>query len=132
MIGVLVIGHVGVGAELLRAAEHVLGPQAAAEAVMIDEHDPIDEARARVAAVGAQVNGGAGVLALIDMAGGTPCKAAVAGLADIETRLVCGVNLPMLLTVLKQRQALSLPMLAQAALESGRAYIAPPRGSGVR
>ena len=29
MIGVLVIGHVGVGAELLRAAEHVLGPQAA-------------------------------------------------------------------------------------------------------
>lgn len=124
MIGVVLITHGGVGRELMAAAENMLGPQQQMMTVSVAADVPLAEMRADLAAAVKKVaDGTEGVLILSDIFGGTPCNVAAGIASPGEIIVVTGVNLPMLVSVVRARKRSGLVHVAQSGLEAGRHYI---------
>lgn len=123
MIGLVLVTHGNLGVELLRAAEHVCGPQERAFAVAIGPED--DEAKGRDAIMGAvqKANDGAGVLVLTDMFGGTPSNLAISIIDSVRIEVLAGVNLPMLIKFASVRKDKNLEDTAREAMDAGTKYI---------
>jgi mannose PTS system EIIA component len=122
MIGLLVVAHSGLAAELVRAAEMVVGPIPLAEAVGIEPtdsgeaiHKSIDSALRKVAADGAII--------MTDMFGGTPSNLSLSFLEEGRVEVLTGVNLPMVLEFASKREKLPVSDLAKTLQESGRQSI---------
>lgn len=120
MIGLLIITHNNVGAELIKTATAMLGvcPVMAAVLSVTPESDPdsiLGEARHLVTGL----NRGAGVLVLTDMYGSTPSNIAAHFVNEEQVKVIAGINLPMLVRVLNYPQ-LDLHQLADKALSGGR------------
>src|SRR3954469_8504808 len=104
-LGVVVITHGQLAAELLNAVEMIVGDQPTFAAVSIGWHEDVDQAREaiRIAidrvrhSAGDSNDGPAGVLLLTDMFGGTPANLAVTFLEAGRTEVITGVNLAMLI-----------------------------------
>ncbi len=135
MIGVVLITHGGVGRELRAAAENMLGVQQQIQTVSIAAGVPLENMRADLSKAVANVsNGTDGVLILSDIFGGTPCNVAASIASPDEIIVVTGVNLPMLVSVIRARKRSGLVHVAQSGLEAGRHYIgyAQPSKTGSR
>ena len=59
------------------------------------------------------------VLVLVDMFGGTPANAVALGRCVEGQRCICGVNLPMLVVALTQREEKTIDELAEAVEAAG-------------
>lgn len=146
MIGIVVVTHGQLARELVAAAEMIVGDDLPnATAVSVGWFDAADEARRAIVAAVERVSGGAGVVLLTDMFGGTPSNLSLSLLADRRVEVVTGVNLPMLIRLVSIREEEQVD-LAQAAREavaqgkeniyrasellaaSARAPVAPPKG----
>jgi len=114
MVGLVVATHGRLAEELLRTAEGIVGRLERCEAVSIGASLSMEECRARLGDAIHRVNGGAGVLVLTDMFGGTPANLALTFLDD-EIEVVTGVNLPMVLKLATAR-AENLTLAAAAEL----------------
>ncbi len=124
MIGVVLMTHGGVGRELREAVENMLGAQQQMETVSVAAGVPLESTRADLSEAVARVSNGAeGVLILSDIFGGTPCNVAAGIASPDEIIVVTGVNLPMLVSVVRARKRSSLVHVAQSGLEAGRHYI---------
>lgn len=96
MIGVLVITHGGLAAELVAAAETIAGKQPNFRALALDWREGLDAARARIAVEIEAFSDAEGVLILTDMYGDTPTNAALGFVDPDKVELISGVNLPMI------------------------------------
>lgn len=101
-VGILILSHEGVGGPLLGTARRMLGSALplATEVFEADWDADADSQLPRASAALRRVDGGEGVLMLVDLYGATPAR--IAGrLAQIGTpaRRVSGLSLPMLLRV---------------------------------
>ena len=123
MIGIVVVSHGKLAHELVRAAEHVVGPQDAFEALSIEAEDDIDERRDEIRATVKACNTGKGVIILTDMFGGTPSNLAVSSLTPGNIVVIGGGNLPMLIHLSQIRSDLTLSEAVQAASDAGKRYI---------
>ncbi len=100
MIGRLILTQGGLAQELLAAAATITGPNQAGqmagyEALSLDWHEPVEQAKEKVRAALERLDQGEGVLILTDMYGGTPCNVALSFLATGKVEVLTGVNLPM-------------------------------------
>lgn len=95
MIGVLIVTHGRLAAELLAAAQTIAGELPGFRALSLDWSEGIDEARRRIAAELPGLDTGDGVLILTDMFGDTPSNAALALREEGRVEVLSGVNLPM-------------------------------------
>lgn len=120
MIGVVVVTHGQLAAELVNAAETIVGDLPRFAAVSIGWHDTVELARDEIAQAVARVDAGHGVIVLTDMFGGTPSNLAITFLADGRIEVVTGVNLPMLLKLAGAREVADLRELARRIREDGR------------
>jgi PTS system mannose-specific IIA component len=123
MIGILVVTHGALAAELARAASEIAGETEALAAVGLNWNETGESARARIETAIASVDRGKGVLILTDMFGGTPSNLAFPFLQENRVEIVTGANLPMLLRSLATRREESLAVLAHAVLDRGRKSI---------
>jgi PTS system mannose-specific IIA component len=123
MIGLVLVTHGRLADEFRSALEHVVGPQTAIETVAIGPDDKMDLRRADIARAVARVNGGAGVIILTDMFGGTPSNLAISLLEIGKVEVVAGMNLPMLVKLARIRKDYPLDKAATAAQDAGRKYI---------
>ena len=123
MIGLVLVTHGRLADEFRSALEHVVGPQTAIETVAIGPDDKMDLRRADIARAVARVNGGAGVIILTDMFGGTPSNLAISLLEIGKVEVVAGLNLPMLVKLARIRKDYPLDKAATAAQDAGRKYI---------
>lgn len=127
MIGILVVTHSRMAAELCRAAEMILGPLDLLAAVNIEPETSVDAARNQVfeafRRVGAE---GDGVLILTDLFGGTPTNISVELFAEGNVDILTGVNLPMLLKGAGLRLTCELDDLAAQLAEYARTSIIRP------
>ena len=123
MIGILVVTHGGLAAELVRAGGEIAGETDAIAAVGLDWNETGESARARIEEAIASVDRGRGVLILTDMFGGTPSNLAFPFLHENRVEIVTGANLPMLLRSLATRREETLGVLAHAVHERGRKSI---------
>jgi len=128
-VGVLLITHKPLGADLLRIATEILGGRPPGIEAMEVSNDVsrevlIEDARRRLP----RLDAGDGVLILTDLYGSTPANVAVALLSMHDrVRVIAGLNLPMLLRALNYA-SLELDAVTEKALQGGRdGVLACPR-----
>jgi PTS system mannose-specific IIA component len=123
LVGVVVVTHGQLAAELLNAAEMIVGDLPGFQAVSIGWHDDVTVAHAAIAAAISRVDKGEGVLVLTDMFGGTPSNLGLAFLEAGRVEVVTGVNLVMLIQLAKAPDEQDLLARARLLCEHGRAAI---------
>ena len=123
MIGLVLVTHGQLAAEFVRAMEHVVGPQAAVEAICIGPEDDMEARRSDIAEAISAVDAGSGVILLTDLFGGTPSNLAISLMEPGRYEVIAGVNLPMLIRLAGARKMMKVQAAAAAAREAGRKYI---------
>jgi PTS system mannose-specific IIA component len=119
-IGVVVVTHGQLAAELLNAAEAIVGDLPGFAAVSIGWHDDVEDAREEIRKAIDRVQGEDGVLLLTDMFGGTPANLAVTFLGRDRIEVITGVNLPMLIKLARPEKEGDLLAVAREMREHGR------------
>ena len=120
MIGVVVVTHGQLAAELLNAAETIVGELPRFAAVSIGWHQDTQDAREELERAIARVRQGEGVLLLTDMFGGTPSNLAMTFLERDDVEVITGVSLPMLIKLAGLREPNDLLTVARDMREHGR------------
>jgi PTS system mannose-specific IIA component len=121
VIGVVVVTHGQLAAELVNAAEAIVGDLPRFAAVSIGWHDDTDDAREEIRQAIARLQGESGVLVLTDMFGGTPTNLGLSFVEPDRVEVVTGVNLPMLIKLASLRPAQpELLAVARELRETGR------------
>ena len=123
MIGLVLVTHGGLAVELIRAMEHVVGPQENTAAVCIGPDDDMEQRRADIQKAVSRVETGEGVVILTDMFGGTPSNLAISIMEEESIEVIAGVNLPILDKLASIRSTLDLQSAIAKAQEAGRKYI---------
>ena len=126
-IGVVVVTHGQLAAELVNSAEMIVGDLPQFAAVSIGWHDDVDLAREEIgraiervrASAGATEEDPVGVLVLTDMFGGTPANLGVTYVSPL-VEVITGVNLPMLIKHARPPLEADLLTLAREMREHGR------------
>jgi PTS system mannose-specific IIA component len=126
-VGVVVVTHGQLAAELLNAAEMIVGDLPHFAAVTIGWHEDVDGAREEIgraiervrAKVGTPDKPG-GVLVLADLFGGTPANLGVTFLDTDKVEVITGLNLPMLMKLARPMKEMDLLTLARDIREQGR------------
>lgn len=124
-VGIVIVTHVDYGAALLRAAEHIVGPVLDCTTLQVDINNEVSDTVNRLKEAAKRLDSGLGVLVLTDMFGGTPTNLSLSllGQGGLNIEVLTGVNLPMLLKVLANRQK-SLAELSDIACDAGQEGIA--------
>lgn len=116
--GILIIAHAPLASALRQCAEHVFpGSAASIHVIDVQPHEPREETLA-AAKVTLALMGTPQALVLTDMFGGTPCIVAAKAVDGINTKLIAGVSLPMLMRAITYRHE-SLDALVARALAGG-------------
>ena len=119
MIGLVVVAHAGLAAELIRAAEMIVGPVAGAVSVEIKPDDSVEQIRTALTGAIESVSA-EGVIIMTDMFGGTPSNMSLSFLEDNRVEVLTGVNLPMLIRFFSDRGRYGVAELAAQLRDSGR------------
>jgi PTS system mannose-specific IIA component len=121
VIGVVVVTHGQLAAELVNAAEAIVGDLPRFAAVSIGWHDDTDDAREEIRQAVARLQSESGVLVLTDMFGGTPTNLGLSFVEPDRVEVVTGVNLPMLIKLSSLRATQpELLAVARELRETGR------------
>ena len=123
MIGLVIVTHGRLAQEFIYAMEHVVGPQAAVEAICIGPEDDMERRRRDIMNACDRVDDGGGVILLTDMFGGTPSNLAISVMEQTKAEVIAGLNLPMLIKLASVRTRQSLEEAVACAQEAGRKYI---------
>lgn len=126
MVGVLVISHGRLAAELLaaaRAIEPALVEQA--RAITLEWNLDPEAAKREIGRALQELDTGSGVILITDMFGGTPTNLSLAFLDPARLEVVTGANLPMLIKLASARRQNSstLRQLARLVAEKGQKSI---------
>lgn len=122
MIGIVIVAHGGLAAEYLSAVEHVVGKQSGIQAIAIGPEDDRVVKQNEICDAADAVDGGAGVVIVTDMFGGSPSNLSLRACSPQNRQIMYGANLPMLVKLAKSRRK-SVPDAVRAALDAGRKYI---------
>jgi PTS system mannose-specific IIA component len=120
MIGIVVVTHGQLAAELVNAARQIVGDIERIAAVSIGWADDMSVAREAIERALAEV-GEAGALVLTDMFGGTPTNVTLPFLSE-KVEIVTGVNLPMLIKLTGLREG-ALLEVARVVRDQGKGAI---------
>lgn len=126
MVGVLVISHGRLAAELLSAARTIEPALVEnARAITLEWNTDPETARGEIAKALVDLDSGEGVIVLTDMFGGTPTNLSLGFLDPTRSEVITGVNLPMLIKVAGVRRQVggSLRQVARAVAEKGQKSI---------
>jgi PTS system mannose-specific IIA component len=123
MIGIVLVTHGRLAIEFRAALEHVVGAQDQVETVTIGPDDNVEQRRRDIIEAVKKVDSGDGVVILTDMFGGTPSNLAISVMSRPKVEVLAGINLPMLIKLVKVRDESPLAEAVAAAQESGRKYI---------
>lgn len=117
--GILIVTHGEIGAALRDTARTLLNePALQLRSFSVPLTYDTDAIRHKLCALCREIDQGGGVLILTDLYGATPDNTTISMKPDCDTRIISGVNLPMLLKVINYR-ALPLPELADKAEQGG-------------
>jgi PTS system mannose-specific IIA component len=118
MIGLVLVAHAGLAAELLAAAEMIVGKIELAEVVGIRPEANADSVMEAITGAIDRVSG-SGVIIMTDMFGGTPSNMSLSFLAENKVEVLTGVNLPMIIRFVSDRNQNGIAELAGKIKESG-------------
>jgi len=121
LVGIVIVGHGDIADGLLDAARMIVGKIEGVATVSLRETDAVEELMERIATALTETDKGNGVLVLADLFGASPFNASARLAMQEESSLevISGVNLPMLLELIVQRDDASLEQLVEIAREAG-------------
>lgn len=120
MVGIVLISHGGMADGMMTSAPMLFPDFQQVVSLTLWPSDNPDDFQEKLAGKIQEVDTGDGVFILTDLLGGTPCNRAVYFIGE-KIRLIAGMNLPMLMTLLFQREEnTDLETLAQSVLEETR------------
>lgn len=124
MIGILVVTHGDFGKQLVKSAELILGSQSHYETLGLFHGDNIDQFGQRIMEKIKSLDDGDGVLAFVDLYGGSPFNAITLNFkkltAKYKLQCITGVNLPMILEAFSSRQFCQIEELKKCCLDVGK------------
>lgn len=121
MIGLLLASHGEMGEYILRSAAMITGNAKQAKAVSLKKGESPLDFEARVKEALHTLDTGEGVIALVDMLGGTPYNTIGSLSRDNNIQMITGMNLPMVLQlVLGREDATDLSVLVDSAYETAK------------
>ena len=123
MIGLVIVTHGHLAKELIRAMEHVMGPQEKVQAVCIGADDDMDQRCSEILRAAKAVSAKDGVIIVTDMFGGTPSNLAISVMVKANAEVITGVNLPMLVKFASCRDIGDLQECVMKVHEAGKKYI---------
>ena len=123
MIGLVLVTHGYLAIELIKAMEHVVGPQDGVASVCIGPNDDMEIRRKDIITAVSKVYSNSGVIVLTDMFGGTPCNLAMSILESDKIEVISGVNLPMLVKFASCRKDCIFEDCVRKSEEAGKKYI---------
>ncbi len=119
MVGIVLLCHGPMADGILKTAEMIVGPRSQVASVPFAAQTSLDEYRDSVVETADAVDVGDGILFLADLQGGTPCNVALLVSTSRDSRVVTGVNVPMLVSVLLSREGLGIDDLSNLACGAG-------------
>lgn len=122
MVGLVLVCHGDMGAELVKAVEMIVGRVEAALSVSVKQESAPETLRDEIQDAIKKVDRKNGVMVFTDMFGGTPSNIALAFLGE-TIEVVTGVNLAMLIKFANHRDDKTLPELARLVQEAGKKSI---------
>jgi len=122
MVGLVVVCHEDMGAELMRAAEMIVGKIESVETVGVKQESAPETLRDRVQSAIKKVDQKQGVMLMTDMFGGTPSNISLAFLSD-AVEVVTGVNLSMIIKFANHREEKPLAELATIVQDAAQKSI---------
>ena len=123
MIGAVIITHGELAASLSDVAEAITGDVSMVRTVALKGGEPTEDIRETLAGAVAEVDGNKGVLIFTDMFGGTPTNIALSLLEEGNVEVITGVNLPVLLKFLNNRDEMEFNDLLGMLLDYGQKSI---------
>ncbi len=97
MLGYVIVTHLGIGREMLKAVEEILKEKVPMAVVEIDSQRPTSESHDRICEAVESFRDKDGVLILTDIFGATPTNLCRDLLSSGKVAAVTGLNLPMVL-----------------------------------
>lgn len=122
MIGIVIVGHGGLGQEYLAAMEHVVGPQPGTAAIAVGADCDRESKAKSIAKAVEEVDTGDGVVIVTDVFGGTPSNLALKCCENSDRRVIYGANLPLLIKLAKLRDR-PLNEAVELAITAARKYL---------
>jgi len=120
MVGLVIVCHGELGAELIKVAEVIVGKMEAVEAVSIGSVIDVDTAREEIGGAVKRLNTNEGLLILTDMFGGTPSNLSLSFLDEEKNiDVITGVNLPMIIKFANHRKGKTLKEIVTLVREGG-------------
>ena len=123
MVGILVVTHYNLGAELVAAADMVGGKIESIQAISVDPKKDTEKLRKEISMAIKRLDNGDGVLIITDMFGGTPSNLSLSFLEEGKVEVLTGVNLPMLIKLSTYREDKTLNELAMQLKSFGQKNI---------
>jgi PTS system mannose-specific IIA component len=119
MTGLVVVAHAGLAAELIKAAEMIVGTIEGAAYVEIKPDDSVEKIRLALTSAIESVHS-ENILIMTDMFGGTPSNMSLSFLKEDRIEVLTGVNLPMLIRFASDRDSYGVAELAALIRDTGR------------
>jgi PTS system mannose-specific IIA component len=125
LIGIIIVTHGQLGAELHKTAELIIGSLEKCQTVSVEMNLNPDYLRSLIEKAIKEQDHGQGVLILTDMFGGTPSNISLSFLAEGRIEVLTGASLPMLLRAfhLREKPDMTLKDLALDTMEYSRKAI---------
>jgi PTS system mannose-specific IIA component len=123
MVGIVVVGHGRLAAEMVHTLEGVVGPIDGLVAVVTSYEDRPETIRARIEGAVREVDRGDGVIILTDMLGDTPTNQSLAIARETGCEVVAGVNMPILIKLTTARGQMDARSLAHFIHRYGQDHI---------
>ncbi|MHA1581469.1 MAG: PTS sugar transporter subunit IIA [Candidatus Baldrarchaeia archaeon] len=121
MIGIVLISHGNFAEHLVKSAELIVGKQEKVTSVHLLEGESLEKFEEKLRKAIKTVKSSDGVLILADLFGGSTVRVAARFLFEEENvEVVAGVNMPMLLEVLLNREHKDLKSLVKIAIDAGK------------
>jgi PTS system mannose-specific IIA component len=124
MIKIIVSTHGKLAQELVNSAEVVVGKQSNLYVVKKSDNDSLIQMQNRINNLLKSINDKDGTLILTDMIGGSPCNASTLISRFLNTEILSGVNLPMVLSaIFSSKNTKTVSDLAEKVLFDGQKSI---------
>ncbi len=123
MVGAVIITHGGLAEAILDTADRIAGNVKDVRAIGIKGAESSEEIRAMLTDAIKEISHGDGVVIFTDMFGGTPSNIALSLLEEGEVEIITGVNLPLILKFLNNREGRSLEELVRLLVDHGHKSI---------
>lgn len=123
MIGIIILTHGSLAEAFLETINSIMGEQENVAAISIYPSDDAEQKREELYETINFMDKGKGVIILTDMFGGTPSNLAMSALGVKPIEVIAGINLPMLIKFIENRNFCVLPEAAQKSFDAGRKYI---------